>query len=454
MNKSFKPNFLPLLGIVYLIFASLLDKNNILSHIQITLLISALTLKKNGLILFALSSNLLYWLSEYTKFVYIDNLMSTTTIFTILAITISFIHKDTKVFTSENETPEIYLSRVIDFLKVFIVSFIIYLISYSVVYFISVLGINTLDKIATAINGAILVILTHKQILSLKDNKEISSANWLKDFITKVYVPITIGLMSIVVLESLYFLSISKHFLSYEFELGVFTLLIINNILISSFISKENIAPKVNKVFFVLDISIPILLGILMFKHHFDNGFAMSVLYIAIFSVLYVLWKLNKFNKKTFLSFVTILYFFPVVGLVTNPIREAMINKISVIDVLTKENYHNYTPPADSDVEDKNNISLMREEKEVFENLNENNKKMIIDNELEISIEGHSIFVTNLKTKDKSQIDLFNGEYIGHGTRTYHTPILITSKSIIKINYVNIENGKVVNASLQITEIK
>lgn len=241
--------------------------------------------------------------------------------------------------------------------------------------------------------------------------------------------------------------------MSYEFELGVFTLLIINNILISSFISEQSKNSKLNKLFLGLDISMPIFLGILMFKHHFDNGFAMSVLYISIFSVLYVLWKLNKFNKKTFLSFAVILYFFPVIGLTTNPIREAMINKTSVLEVLTKENY-NYVIQSDSDTEDKKNINLMREENETFENLDKNNKKMKIDNEIEISIEKDSVFVVDLRTKEKTQIDLFNGEYIGHGSRTFHTPILITSKSIIKINYITIENGEVVSASLQITKIK
>lgn len=161
-------------------------------------------MRKRGVTLFAIFSNLLYWLSEYTKFVYIDNLMVTTTIFTILSIIITFLHENIKVLTKENESPDSYLSRLVDFVKVFIIPFIIYLISYSVVFFVNILGIFFLNKIALIVNGGILILLIHKQILSIKDIKKLTSASWLKDFITNIYVPITIGLMSIVALESIY----------------------------------------------------------------------------------------------------------------------------------------------------------------------------------------------------------------------------------------------------------
>lgn len=456
MNNIFKTNSLRCLSVVYLIVASILDKSNILSHIQITLLISALTLKSNKLTILSILSNGLYWLAEYSQFTYLKNLMASTLIFAILAVTISFLHNHTSLFTNEVEDPDCYFNRIIEFLKVFILPFIIYLISFAVVYFIRILDIEALNKIAIFVNGLILVLLTQKQLSSIKDDKQFVSANWLKDFITKIYVPISIGLMSVVALESIYFISISKHMLSYEFELGVFTILILNNIVIESFIHKEKSNSRVIKSFRTLEILMPVILGILMLKHQFDNGFAISILYLFAFSISYVLWKLNKFNKKTFLTLASILYFFPIIGLVTNPIREAMIRDVSVKDVIAQRSHHHVVESnfEKEDKEDKSNLNLMREESEIFEKLTKDKKNIVVDDELEISIENNDVIVTNLVTNTQETLDLFNGEYIGYKSRIFHTPILITSESIIKINYVTIENDEIVDVSLQITDIR
>lgn len=418
------------LSIVLIVTGFILDKNSFIWHFHGFLLLITLVSNKRLLQITGVLNTLLFFIQEFTNYIYLDTISSTMSLFTFLLFVISLLHSDSKLFSKDKKEENInyYLARIGDNLKIIAVPFFVYGLTYLAIFFTTILFSEALDFLSL-LNGMLLLGLAYYNTNNNFSNTNEVDIHWITTFLTNLFVPISTVLNIIVIIVSLMLISDPHPFLTYEFQLSTFSILILNNLFIDSY-GEFNKNKIINKAFKIVSICLPIVLAFLIFKYQLTDTFTYSGVYIIIFIIFYAFWKLFKLiNKKTFLVIASILYTFPVIGLLSNPLRESKIYNISLNKVFTRTDRYNSTHEHEEDehVHEHEFHSTWNAKRTISLNLKDN--KTVIDN-LEIYIEVDKIIVKNINTQEIKEVTFANGSISKFAFAT-------DNKSLIEINYIN-----------------
>lgn len=429
----------------------LLDKNQFSYHVSVVTLLIAL-LSKNRLVnVSGVLTFILYILSDFSEYIYFDELYYSSVPMTISLFIATLLYSNYSFKEKEIIDVDFYISRIIDFLKSIILPFFVYLLGFVVIFFVQILKLEGLSDFLTLVNGILYLFLLNRNIKSVNEKQVNTKAEWLRTFVNNIYIPFSVVLMLIVGIEGIYFLFEPERLLSYEFQLGVFGILILNNIFVDTFITNEMKNKIINRFFYYLSIIFPFLLTILIVKTQSNNIYTLSNVntlsgvYSLVFAILYTTWKTNKINKKLFFTLSTLIYLCPVIGLPTNPYQLSLINNTSIEKILTRKSYYEIREDIDDidNIEYKtyyngnylehHSISIPEENKmESYEDR--------IDDNLYFTIEGNKLYYT--LDNEKIEVDYKNP--------AFESPVFITDKHVAWIAYVDTETEKEVTRITQV----
>lgn len=419
---------LTVVSIAVLFILSLLGFNSFIYHIQLALLLATLLSTNKFIQVTGTLNYLLFWIAENTDFLYINNISASLNVFTFLLFLTLSTYKDGSDSLS-------YLRNLQVILKVFFVPYLIYAFSYVVIWFVAILGFESLDKIMLFANGAVLLFLIGKNIKDTDVNEK-AEFIWLHKFANTALSPILIFFSSIVLLESLYFLWVSSNKLSYEFQLGVFSFLIVSHLFFYPLLEKSKLS-KITKGILAV---IPFFLSFLILVMQRYSNSTYSEIYALFLGVTILLLVIQKISTKTTIVIATALYFLPIFGLVTNPYRLSVIEDKTVQEVIydTEYYYNNYN------YDNSNNNTLFSSELEDFITLSKDKSYKIDD--FEIAIKNNQIKYTNGNESGVVEFDMYGTDF--------DSPTFITNDYIIRISYIEIKDGEIYEITLRTTLIE
>ncbi|WP_447448988.1 hypothetical protein [Streptococcus dentiloxodontae] len=123
------------------------------------------------------------------------------------------------------------------------------------------------------------------------------------------------------------------------FGIGAFFVLL--SIVLSLFIkTHENTADVFSVIYHKIRPVQPVFFIILLIAH--AHKFSYGAAYALLFAVIYFIWALNKINMKTLLTVTILIYFFPVLGYISNPFRLGAANIGEAVKLIVDTGEVNY----------------------------------------------------------------------------------------------------------------
>lgn len=413
MNK-YKDKYI-YVSILLIILYSLNKFNSLTAFISFILIFGLLS--KNRLTIGINLLNLIVYISSlFTDYIYLDNLIYVSSIFTMLISGFNFIYP-------KEESLRYYTNKFIQYLKIQIIPILTYIVGIAVVNFVGIAHQGISDFLHLALSIFTLSLLEK----IYKEDYEIIDFERINNFILKIHSKLSLFLGIVIVLTSIYLMGGSE--LTYSFQLFGFTILILNNLLISDFIE--------NKYFKVFEIFIPITLLVLMLKFQLENDFKFSSIYLGIFIVFYLIYRLNKIKKQSLLLIGTLLYFTPLIGYFNNPfISTGKINiKHGINLILEKDEY------KEKLIE---NISF-------YSNLNEKtyvtveNESIQTVEDIRIQLKDNKLSINNkILTKDDLNLNTDNKNF------NYNYPVIKYKNKLIEILTIETKNNNINSITIQI----
>ena len=303
-----------------------------MNSFNLILLTIALLSKNKYINLLGVSSYLIFLIKELANLAYIG--FDIYSLLSFLLILIYYLYPKEKIFSkNQGQNENFYFNRLGNLIKIGFISIILYSLGSSITYFIG----NEFEKIFQILTLSFVqfFLVQSKNKISINENKELSFLYVIK----KTFIPlllIWIIILDIAIIKNLFLPP--KSFLYFvDLSSIIFTILI--NIFISNLTLNEDLS-FVHKIYKYLTILQPILLLLLMEIHKpLPKGLInFRLIYGVIFLIIYLVFFLNKINIKTFLILISLLYFTPFLGYISNPYQLSSSQKTTeVISIITRK---------------------------------------------------------------------------------------------------------------------
>ena len=323
-----------------------------MNSFNLILLTIALLSKNKYINLLGVSSYLIFLIKELANLAYIG--FDIYSLLSFLLILIYYLYPKEKIFSkNQGQNENFYFNRLGNLIKIGFISIILYSLGSSITYFIG----NEFEKIFQILTLSFVqfFLVQSKNKISINENKELSFLYVIK----KTFIPlllIWIIILDIAIIKNLFLLQ--KSFLYFvDLSSIIFTILI--NIFISNLTLNEDFS-FVHRIYKYLTILQPILLLLLMEIHKpLPKGLInFRLIYGVIFLIIYLVFFLNRINIKTFLILISLLYFTPFLGYISNPYQLSSSQKTTeVISIITmKEDFLMLIPAPELEYKEiKNN---------------------------------------------------------------------------------------------------
>jgi hypothetical protein len=334
LSKNKRPSLILIILFILNIISGFLfkDFSFYMNSFNLILLTIALLSKNKYINLLGVSSYLIFLIKELANLYYIG--FDIYSLLSFLLILIYYLYPKEKIFSkNQGQNENFYFNRLGNLIKIGFISIILYSLGSSITYFIG----NEFEKIFQILTLSFVqfFLVQSKNKILINENKELS----FLDVIKKIFIPlllIWIIILDIAIIKNLFFPP--KSFLYFvDLSSIIFTILI--NIFISNLTLNEDLS-FVHRIYKYLTILQPILLLLLMEIHKplLKGLINFRLIYGVIFLIIYLVFFLNRINIKTFLILISLLYFTPLLGYISNPYQLSSSQKTTeVISIITRK---------------------------------------------------------------------------------------------------------------------